>query len=247
MISCAHIHPASDLAGQDLAGQDLAGQDLAGQRRYMWCCPVCRTRVKSAGIKCPGGVMMAGAALMLALAGCGHEAYEDSYPATSGVIVDGTGTTAETSVGAAGDQAAGQIPGQIPGQTSSPAAAQSGTILFMASPGDGRPPRVIARTNSITTTPTAETLAREALASQQYAASQQQAPAASLTAPLVLTADPNQTSPIILPGVPVTPRAGSFPNASSPNASSPGNSRISIWHQTGVNDGPTVLKIIETP
>jgi len=123
--------------------------------------------MKSAGIKGPGGIMMAGAALMLALAGCGHEAYEDSYPATSGVIVDGTGTTA----GAAGDQAAGQIPGQIPGQvtgqTSSPAAAQSGTILFMASPGDGRPPRLIARTNSITSVPTAEFLAREALASQQ--------------------------------------------------------------------------------
>ena len=122
--------------------------------------------------------MMAGAALMLALAGCGHEAYEDSYPATSGVIVDGTGTTAGTAVGtagAAGDQAAGQIPGQIPGQTSSPAAAQSGTILFMASPGDGRPPRLIARTNSITSVPTAEFLAREALASQQYGASQQQA------------------------------------------------------------------------
>ena len=250
MISCAHIHPASDLA------TDLAGRDLAGQRRFLWCRPVWRigmksAHMKSAGIKGPGGIMMAGAALMLALAGCGHEAYEDSYPATSGVIVDGTGTTAGTAVGTAGDQAAGQIPGpipgQIPGQTSSPAAAQSGTILFMASPGDGQPPRLIARTNSITSVPTAEFLAREALASQQYGASQQQAPASSMTAPLVLTADPDQTSPIILPGVPVTPRTGSSANGSSANGSSPANSRISISRQTGVDDGPTVLKIIEAP
>ena len=119
MISCAHIHPASDLAGRD-----LAGRDLAGQRRFLWCRPVWRigmksahmksAHMKSAGIKGPGGIMMAGAALMLALAGCGHEAYEDSYPATSGVIVDGTRTTAGTAVGTAvgtaGDQAAGPGP-----------------------------------------------------------------------------------------------------------------------------------------
>ncbi len=100
----------------------------------------------------------------------------------------------------------------------------------MASPGNGQPPQVIARTDSVTSLPTAEFLAREALASQygtsarrtswtsrQATASQQQAPAANtqMTAPLVVTADQDQTSPIILPVVPATPLVGSSPAGSS--------------------------------
>ncbi|MEL0305187.1 MAG: hypothetical protein VW989_15660 [Rhodobiaceae bacterium] len=222
-----------------------------------------------------GGVMMVSA--VLTLAGCGHEAYEDSYPVTSGVIVDGgAGTAPGTTPGITGgitgsamdDQPAGQtgeVTAEVTGEVApGPAAGQSGTILFMASPGNGQPPQVIARTDSVTSLPTAEFLAREALASQygtsrQATASQQQAPAAStqMTAPLVVTADQDQTSPIILPVVPATPlvgsspagssAAGSSPVGSSPNGSLPANSRIRISRQTGVDDGPTVLRIIEAP
>ncbi len=69
-----------------------------------------------------GGVMMVSA--VLTLAGCGHEAYEDSYPATSGVIVDGTGTASHPGTSHRNwpviklaapmdDQPPGQIPGQF--------------------------------------------------------------------------------------------------------------------------------------
>lgn len=235
MRPCAYIRPAPD---------------LAVWRRFMRRTGMNRAGGMMSGMK--GGVMMVSA--VLTLAGCGHEAYEDSYPATSGVIVDGgAGTAPGTTPGITGgitgsamdDQPAGQTGEMTPG----PAAGQSGTILFMASPGNGQPPQVIARTDSVTSLPTAEFLAREALASQygtsrQATASQQQAPAAStqMTAPLVVTADQDQTSPIILPVVPATPLVGS-----SPNGSLPANSRIRISRQTGVDDGPTVLRIIEGP
>ena len=247
MRPCAHIRPAPD---------------LAVWRRFMRRTGMNRAGGMMSGMK--GGVMMVSA--VLTLAGCGHEAYEDSYPATSGVIVDGgAGTAPGTTPGITGgitpgitsgitgsamdDQPAGQT-GEVAGEvTPGPAAGQSGTILFMASPGNGQPPQVIARTDSVTSLPTAEFLAREALASQygtsrQATASQQQAPAAStqMTAPLVVTADQDQTSPIILPVVPATPLVGS-----SPNGSLPANSRIRISRQTGVDDGPTVLRIIEGP
>ncbi len=69
-----------------------------------------------------GGVMMVSA--VLTLAGCGHEAYEDSYPATSGVIVDGgAGTAPGITPGITGgitgsamdDQPAGQT-GEVTGE-----------------------------------------------------------------------------------------------------------------------------------
>ena len=63
-----------------------------------------------------------------------------------GVIVDGGETLP------AGQNSTGQN-----------SADSGGTILFVASPGGGEPSRVIARTNSITTAPTAEFLARQAL------------------------------------------------------------------------------------
>ena len=198
--------------------------------------------MESAGMKPGGGIMMAGAAVLLALAGCGHEAYEDSYPATSSVIVDGgTGVTAS----AMDDQPAGQT-GEV---TAGPAAGQSGTILFTASPSNGLPPQVIARTDSITSVPTPEFLAREALASQRQGETRRQAPAGGsrMTAPLVVTADQDRTFPIILPAAPATPLAGSSPAGTSPNGSLPANSRIRISRQTGVDDGPTVLRIIEAP
>ena len=191
-----------------------------------------------------GGIIMVSA--VFTLAGCGHEAYEDSYPATSSVIVDGgTGVTA----GAMDDQPEGQT-GEVTAKvTPGPAAGQSGTILFMASPGNGLPPQVIARTDSITSVPTSEFLAREALASQRQGETRRQAPAGDsrMTAPLVMTADQDQTSPIILPAAPATPLAGSSPADTSPNGSLPANSRIRISRQTGVDDGPTVLRIIEAP
>ena len=202
--------------------------------------------MESAGMKPGGGIMMAGAAVLLALAGCGHEAYEDSYPATSSVIVDGgTGVTAS----AMDDQPAGQT-GEVTAEvTPGPAAGQSGTILFMASPGNGLPPQVIARTDSITSVPTPEFLAREALASRRQGETRRQIPAGGsrMTAPLVVTTDQDRTSPIILPAAPATPLAGSSPAGTSPNGSPPANSRIRISRQTGVDDGPTVLRIIEAP
>ena len=158
MISCVHIHP-----------DHFHRPDPAGH-----AAPSVIRRVKHRARRDPlAGLLLIGAA-SLALAGCGHEGHEDSYPATSGVIVDGgAGTTAETAAGAAGDQTvsqiAGQVPGQVPGHTSSPDATPPGTILFMASPGDGQPPRLIAHTSSVTSVPTAEFLAREALASQPRA------------------------------------------------------------------------------
>ncbi|MEK9962645.1 MAG: hypothetical protein VXB94_13860 [Rhodobiaceae bacterium] len=165
MRPCAHIRPAPD---------------LAVSRRFMRRTGMNRAGGMVSGMK--GGVMMVSA--VLTLAGCGHEAYEDSYPVTSGVIVDGGAGTAPGITGgitgsAMDDQPAGQT-GEVTGEvTPGPAAGQSGTILFMASPGNGQPPQVIARTDSVTSLPTAEFLAREALASQygtsrQATASQQQ-------------------------------------------------------------------------
>lgn len=229
MISCAHIHP-----------DHFHRPDPAGH-----AAPSVIRRVKHRARRDPlAGLLLIGAALLLALAGCGHEDYEDSYPATSGVIVDGG---AETAAGAAGDQTvsqipgqiAGQIPGQIPGQTSSPDAAPSGTILFMASPGDGQPPRLIARTSSVTSVPTAEFLAREALASQPRAADA----STPMTAPLVITGDDDLATPIILPAVPSAGAGSASSRAATPQT----NSRITISRQTGVDDGPTVLRIIEAP
>lgn len=227
MRPCAHIRPAPD---------------LAVSRRFMRRTGMNRASGMVSGMK--GGIMMVSA--VFTLAGCGHEAYEDSYPATSSVIVDGgTGVTA----GAMDDQPAGQT-GEVTAEvTAGPAAGQSGTILFMASPGNGLPPQVIARTDSITSVPTPEFLAREALASQRQGETRGQAPAGGsrMTAPLVVTADQDQTSPIILPAAPATPLAGSSPAGTSPNGSLPANSRIRISRQTGVDDGPTVLRIIEAP
>ena len=228
MISCVHIHP-----------EHFHRPDPAGH-----AAPSVIRRVKHRARRDPlAGLLLIGAA-SLALAGCGHEGHEDSYPATSGVIVDGgAGTTAETAAGAAGDQTvsqiAGQVPGQVPGHTSSPDATPPGTILFMASPGDGQPPRLIARTSSVTSVPTAEFLAREALASQPQAT----AASTSMTAPLVITADDDLATPIILPVAPSTGTGSASSRAATPQT----NSRITILRQTSVDDGPTVLKIIEAP
>ena len=161
--------------------------------------------------------------MLLALGGCGHEAYKDNYPATSGVIVDGgNAVTASkatikhtgTDTGTARDDAAG-------------------TILFMASPGDGKPARLIARTNSITTAPTAEFLAREAIASQRQAPVDSN----SLTAPLVLGAGDDQAAPVLLP-TQSPGQAGTAPRT---------DSHITIQRQSQGDGEPTILKIIEAP
>jgi hypothetical protein len=89
--------------------------------------------------------------MMLALAGCGPNEYQDSnamtYTTSSGMIDDG---------------------GETPSVDQN-YADQVGTILFVASPGDGKPQQLISRTNSITSAPTAEFLAREAIAARQRA------------------------------------------------------------------------------
>ena len=89
--------------------------------------------------------------MMLALGGCRHEE-QDNYPATSGVMVEGCVVVDGGETLPAGQNSAGQ---------NSP--DSGGTILFVANPGGGKPLRLIARTNSITTAPTAEFLARKAL------------------------------------------------------------------------------------
>ena len=237
MISCAHIRPEHfhrpDHGHRpDPAGRAKPREETRGK--------ACVTAGAQARRDPAAGLLLIGTALLLAMGGCGREGYEDSYPATSGVIIDGgAGTTAETAAGAAGDQAVDQIPGQIPGQTSSPDAAPSGTILFMASPGDGQPPRLIARTSSVTSVPTAEFLAREALASQPRAA----AASTPMTAPLVITGDDDLATPIILPAAPSAGAGSASSRAATPQT----NSRITISRQTGVDDGPTVLRIIEAP
>lgn len=156
---------------------------------------------------------MAGAAvLLLALAGCGHEKYGDSYPATSDVIGEG-GVDSGVHDGENSDR---NIAGQATDE-------ETGTILFMASPGGGKPPRLIARTNSITSVPTAEFLAREALAAERRApdAGNSQVP------PQVVTEDGNQANPISQP-VNVYGTPTGVPTGASTGA-------------------PTILKIIQAP
>lgn len=179
-------------------------------------------------------LILAGATLLLAAGGCGHKEYEDSYPATSGVIADG---------------------GTVPGESvaSGSAAPQSnGRILFMASPGTGKPPQVIARTDSITTAPTAEFLAREALAAQRGApvAAQRGAPVAgSETVPRpAVPVGADQATPITLPAVSVSTRQTGTPLTATPQGTgAQADTRITILRQSGVNGTPTILKIIEAP
>ena len=102
------------------------------------------------------------ALLLLALGGCGHEPHKDSYPVSSGALVDGS-STISTSTGSdsAGSDSAGS---NLADSSATAPEGSTGAILFMASSGDGKPPQLIARTTSVTTAPTAETLAREAIA-----------------------------------------------------------------------------------
>ena len=166
------------------------------------------------------------AATVLALAGCGHDEYEDSYPATSGVIVEG-GTMAKDNP--ADSSGAAPATATRAGQPDGPSDPQGGTILFMASPGGGLPPRVIARTDSITSAPTAEHLARDALATHR----RDPAPptTSGMTAPLITNGE-DPAIPIALPDPTATPRT---------------SRRITISRQTGVDDGPTILRIVESP
>ena len=176
-------------------------------------------------------LILAGATLLLAVGGCGHKEYEDSYPATSGVIADG-GTVPGGSV-ASGSVASG-----------SAAPQSSGRILFMASPGTGKPPQVIARTDSITTAPTAEFLAREALAAQRGAPV-----AGSETVPRpAVPVGADQATPITLPAVSVSTRQTGTPLTATPQGTgAQADTRITILRQSGVNGTPMILKIIEAP
>ena len=108
-------------------------------------------------------------------------------------------------------------------------ADQVGTILFVASPGGGKPPQLISRTNSITSAPTAEFLAREAIAARQRAPTDSN----RLTPPLVIAAEDDVDGPILLP------------TASSTTP------RTATTQQTGADApstaNPTILKIIQAP
>ncbi len=177
-------------------------------------------------------LILAGATLLLAVGGCGHKEYEDSYPATSGVISDG-----------------GTVPGESVASGSA-APQSSGRILFMASPGTGKPPQVIARTDSITTAPTAEFLAREALAAQRgapVAGSERVAGSETVARPAV-PVGANQATPITLPAVSVSTRQTGTPLTATPQGTgAQADTRITILRQSGVNGTPTILKIIEAP
>ena len=186
---------------------------------------------------------LAGAAvLLLALGGCGHQDYEDSYPATSGVIAD-----AGVDGGVDGGVHDGENSDQnIAGQATD---EETGTILFVASPGGGKPPQLIARTNSITTAPTAEFIAREVIAARQ------RAPAASnrLAPPLVIAEDDgDQASPISLPAAPGTARqTATQQTATQQTATQQTGGGMTISQQAGADGSlagePTILKIIQAP
>ena len=112
-------------------------------------------------------------------------------------------------------------------------AGQVGTILFVASPGDGKPQQLISRTNSITSAPTAEFLAREAIAARQRAPTDSN----KLTPPLVIAAEDDVDGPILLPTA-----SGTTPGITTPQTGAP---------QAGADapstGNPTILKIIQAP
>ena len=164
---------------------------------------------------------MPGVAIMLALAGCGPNEYQDSnaltYTNNSGMIDDGGETPS------ANQNYAGEV----------------GTILFVASPGGGKPPRLISRTNSITSAPTAKFLAREALAAQQ------RAPTISnrLIPPLMIAAEDDVDRPILLPTASSnTPGSSTTRTAATPQA---GAAQAGTDAPSTAN--PTILKIIKAP
>ena len=171
------------------------------------------------------------AVMMLALGGCGHEE-QDNYPATSGVIVEGGVIVDGGETLPAGQNSTGQN-----------SADSGGTILFLASPGGGKPPRLIARTNSITTAPTAEFLARKALLSWQGA------PASNngLVPLVVIAAEDDVDGPILLPTASSTTPGTTKPQTGTPQT---GN-RITVARPAGTDtpsaNKPTILKIIQSP
>ena len=127
-------------------------------------------------------------------------------------------------------------------------AGQVGTILFVASPGDGKPQQLISRTNSITSAPTAEFLAREAIAARQRAPTDSN----KLTPPLVIAAEDDVDGPILLPTASGTTPGITTPGSTTPGSTTPG----STTPQTGApqagadapsTGNPTILKIIQAP
>ncbi|MGB2496417.1 MAG: hypothetical protein ACPIFQ_09370, partial [Candidatus Puniceispirillaceae bacterium] len=133
------------------------------------------------------------ALLLLALGGCGHEPHKDSYPVSSGALVDGS-STISTSTGSdsAGSDSAGS---NLAGSSATAPEGSTGAILFMASSCDGKPPQLIARTTSVTTAPTAETLAREAIAARQNTPAI--SPAISPATNTAIGSD--RTAPLVIP------------------------------------------------
>ena len=199
MTYCAHIRPTSD---------HRCSTRHTGMRRGA---PAPRDLVPRdlVGRDLVAGFILAGATLLLALGGCGYQAHEGLDHPPSSVIIDGGPAVPDMAAAATG------------------APPSAGAILFVASPGDGGTPRLIARTDSITSAPTAEFLAREALAAQRGTSQS----STRVAAPIAPGTGEDPATPLTLPVATGTTA----------------NSRIAISRQTGVDDGPTILRIIEAP
>ena len=165
--------------------------------------------------------------MMLALGGCGSGTQKTVHLDGPGNTGPGNTANIDMVADSGGIEATGPSAEQ-------PSGDQTGTILFMAAPEGGKPARLISRTNSITTTPTAKHLLQQALASGR------QAPAntTSHTAPLVIEADDHQETPIQLPAP-----ATATPTTATPRT----DSQITIRRQSQGAGQPTILKIMEAP
>jgi len=211
-------HPSGDPSGDLLAGELLAGRRSALCRVWHKLFRPRLFRPKLIGTKLIRTTILPVTTVMvLALGGCGTSTQKTAHLDDS--VHHGSGNTGAVAASASAEQPSGE----------QPAGAQTGTILFMAAPEGGKPARLISRTNSITTAPTAKHLLRQALASGRRAP----ANTTNHTAPLVIEADDHQETPIQLPA----------PTTTAPRT----DSQITIRHQPQRAGQPTILKIIEAP
>jgi hypothetical protein len=173
------------------------------------------------------GIVPVAAVMMLALGGCGSGTQKTVHLDGPGNTDPGNTANIDMVADSGGIEATGPSAEQ-------PSGDQTGTILFMAAPEGGKPARLISRTDSITTTPTAKHLLQQALASGR------QAPAntTSHTAPLVIEADDHQETPIQLPAPATATLATATPRT---------DSQITIRRQSQGAGQPTILKIMEAP
>ena len=209
------------------AGLQSAGYQADDRLSGHWK-PLCRFGAGAIGAKViRTGIVPVTAVMMLALGGCGSGTQKTVHLDGPGNTGPGNTANIDMVADSGGIEATGPSAEQ-------PSGDQTGTILFMAAPEGGKPARLISRTNSITTTPTAKHLLQQALASGR------QAPAntTSHTAPLVIEADDHQETPIQLPAP-----ATATPTTATPRT----DSQITIRRQSQGAGQPTILKIMEAP